>query len=89
MKRDKFLQFDIKDFYLSVKETLIHEAVQFANEHVLIARKHVEVIFYAQKSVLYNDGEHWVKKEGGSFDVTMGACGGVEVHEFMAFFCYI
>ena len=44
-----------------------------------ITRKDVEVIFHTQKSVLYNDGKTWVKKEGGSFDVTMGAYDGVEV----------
>ena len=77
----KFLQFDIKDFYPSIKETLLNEAIQFAKEHVPITRKDVEVIFHARKSVLYNDGEPWVKKEGSSFDVTMGAFDGAEVCE--------
>ena len=67
----KFLQFDIKDFYPSINETLLHEAMQFLKEHVPITRKDVGVIFHALISVLYNDGESWVKKEGGSFDVTM------------------
>ena len=53
----KFLQFDIKDFYPSIKETLLNEAIQFAKEHVPITRKDVEVIFHARKSVLYNNGE--------------------------------
>ena len=79
----KFLQFDIKDFYPFIKETLLHEAIQFAKEHVPIARKDVEVIFHARKPVLYNDGEHWVKKEGGSFDVIMGAYDGAEVCELI------
>ena len=82
----KFLQFDIKDFYPSIKETLLHEAIQFAKEHVPITRKDVEIIFHAQKSVLYNDREPWVKKEGGSFDVTMGACDGVEVCELIGIY---
>ena len=60
----KFLQFDITDFYPFIKETLLHEATQFAKEHVAITRKDVEVIFHARKSVLYNDGEPWVNKEG-------------------------
>ena len=67
----KFLEFDIKDFYPSINETLLHEAMQFLKEHVPITRKDVGVIFHARISVLYNDGESWVKKEGGSFDVTM------------------
>ena len=74
----KFLQLDIKDFYPSIKNTLLHEAVQFATEHVPITRKDVEVIFPAQKSVLYNDGEPWVKKEGDSNELLlerkMGRC---------------
>ena len=69
----KFLRFNINDFYPSIKETLLNEAIQFAKVHVPITRKDVEVIFDARKSVLNNNGEPWVKKEGGSFDVTMGA----------------
>ena len=69
----KFLQFNKNDFYPSIKETLLHETMQFAKEHVPITRKEVEIIIHARKSVLYNDGEPWVKKEGGSFDVTVGA----------------
>ena len=81
-----FLQFGIKDFYPSTKETLLHEAIQFPKEHVPITRKDVEVIFHARKSVLYNDGEPWVKKEGGSFGVTMGAYDGAEVCELIAIY---
>ena len=46
------MQFDIKAFYPSIKDTLLFEAIQFAKEHVTITRKDVEVIFHAQKSVL-------------------------------------
>ena len=63
----------MNDFYPSIQESLLHEAMQFAREHVPITRKDVEVIFHVRKSVLYNDGEPQVKKEGGSFDVTDGA----------------
>ena len=38
------------------------------------------------KSVLYNDGDPWVKKEGGSFNVTMGAYNWVEVCELIVIF---
>ena len=81
-----FLQINVKDFYPSIKETLLNEAIQFAKEHVPITRKDVEVIFHARKSVLYNNGEPWVKKEGGSFDVTMGAYDGAEVCELIGIY---
>ena len=82
----KFLQFDLKGFYPSIKETLLNEAIQFPKEHVPITRKDVEVIFHARKSVLYNNGEPWVKKEGGTIDVTMGAYDGAEVCELIAIY---
>ena len=82
----KFLQFDIKDFYPSIKETLSNEAMQFAKEHVPITRKDVEVIFHVRTSALYNNGKPWVKKEGGSFDVTMGAYDGAEVGELIGIY---
>ena len=68
--------------HLSIKETLLREAMQVSKEQVIITRKDVEVIFHARKSVLYNDGDPWVKKESGSFDITMGAYDWAEVCEF-------
>ena len=78
--------FDIKDFYPSIKETLLNEAIQFAKEYVPITRKDVEVIFHARKSGLCNDGEPCVKKEGGSFAVTMRAYDGAEVCELIGIY---
>ena len=57
----KFLQFNVKDFYPYIKETLLHAAIQFAKEHVPITKKDIEVIIHVRKSVLCNDGEPWVK----------------------------
>ena len=65
---------------------MLNEAIQFAKEHVPITRKDVEVIFHARKSVLYNNGEPYVKEVGGSFDVTMGAYDGVEVCELIGIY---
>ena len=76
----------MKDLHPSIKETLLHEAIQFANEHVPITRKDVEVIFYARKPVLYNDGEPWLKKEDDNFDVTMGAYDGAEMCELIGIY---
>ena len=54
-----------------------------------ITRNNVEVIFHARKSVLYNNGEPWVKKEGGGVDVTMGAYDGTEVCKLIGIYMYI
>ena len=65
---------------------MLQEAIQFAKKHVLITRKYEEVIFHARRSVLYNDREPWVKKEGGSFDVTMESYDGTEVCELICIY---
>ena len=80
MRRDYTNQLDIKDFYPSIKETLLHEAIRFAKKYVFITTENVEVIFLPWKSVLYNDGEPWLKKECVSFADIMGAYDGAEVH---------
>ena len=38
-----------------------------------------KTIFYARKSLLFNGRCVWIKKDGGLFDVTMGAFNGAEV----------
>ena len=65
---------------------MLHEAIQFAEEHMLITRKDVEVIFHAQTSILYNDREPCVQNVSGSINVTMGAYDGAEVCELIGIF---
>ena len=78
--------FDIKDFYPSIKEDLLIEALEFAKQHVTIKSKDRETIFHARKSVLYNEGEPWIKKQSNNFDVTMGWYDGAEVCELIGIF---
>ena len=80
------MQFDIKDFHPPIKEKLLHEAIQIAEEHMAITRKDVEIMFHARKLVLYNDGEAWVEKKGDSFDVIMGAYDRAEVCELIGIY---
>ena len=51
-----------------------------------ITRKDTEVIFPAQKSVLYNDGGRWPKKEGDSLYITIGGYDGAEVCELIGIY---
>ena len=48
-----FIIFDIKDFYPSIKETLLKNAIQFPAEHPNISKNDFEVIFHAQKSLSF------------------------------------
>ena len=53
--RQAFVQvlniFDINEFYPSIKETLFHEALQFAKMHVNISLNDIKVMFHSRKSL--------------------------------------
>ena len=83
---NKFLMFNIKDFYPSIKEDLLINALEFAKQHVTIKSKDRETIFHARKSLLYNKGEPWTKKQSNNFDVAMGSYDGAEVCELIGIF---
>ena len=53
----KFLMFDIKDFYPSIKEKLLWEAIRFAKRHISVTNKDIKAIFHARKSLLYYNNE--------------------------------
>ena len=44
------------------------------------------IVNQAKKSLLYNNSERWMKKDGRPFDVTMGAFKGKEVRELIGTF---
>ena len=78
--------FDIKDFYPSIKEGLLIDALEFAKQHVTIKSKDRETIFHTRKSLLHNEGKPWIKKQSNNFDVTMGSYDGAEVCELIGIF---
>lgn len=83
----KFIVFDIKDFYPSINEKLLNNALNFANTILPVTDKQIEIIKHARKSLLFNNNEIWIKKDGKLFDVTMGAYDGAEVCELVG--CYL
>ena len=76
----------MKDFYPSIKEGLLIEALDFAKLHMTIKSKVGETIFHARKSLLYNEWKAWIKKQNNNFDVTMGSYDGAEVCELIGIF---
>ena len=67
--------FDIKDFYLSIKASLLLDAINFASKHTRIIKKDSDLIQYARRSLLFDNEEPWVKKQ----EETMGVYDGAEV----------
>ena len=78
-----FTIFAIKDFYSSIKETLLKNTKQFAAEHTDINKHISEVKFHARKSL---SNQPWFKRDGETFDKTMGAYDGAEICELVGIF---
>ena len=77
------MMFDIKDFYPSISESLLKEALNFAKTKVAISKSDEGTILHARKSLLFDGDQVWLKKKGGLFDVTMGAFDGAEICELV------
>ena len=74
-----FLQLDIAEFYPSISEVLLSEAISFAENYTVISSQTRRIIPHSRKSLLFERETTWVKKNDPEFDVTMGAYDGAEV----------
>ena len=59
------------------------KALDFAAAHTQLTEEEKVIIKHSRKSLLFNNQHTWIKKEGGLFDVTMGAFDGAEVCELV------
>ena len=81
-----FLVFDVKEFYPSIGEKLLRDALEFAGCHVEISPDEEDLIMHVCKSLLFYKNLSWAKKQGNLFDVTMGSFDGAEVCELVGLF---
>ena len=86
-KRCKFLKFDVVDFYPSISKTLLEKSIEFAKEYTEIGDTEIAIIMNARKSLLFYNGQAWVKKNDDDlFDVTQGSYDGAEICELVGLF---
>ena len=52
-QRCTFISFDIVDFYPSITEELLKNALDFARRYTSISQEETEIIFHARKSMLF------------------------------------
>ena len=82
-----FLTFDIVEFYPSISEQLLHNALRFASQFESITADEIEIIMHSRKSLLFDKNEPWAKKSNRSlFDVSMGSFDGAEICELVGLF---
>ena len=85
-KLHKFTVFDIQEFYPSIGEKLLKDAVLFAQTYTNICRKDIEVIFHCRRSLLFHNIEPWIKNDSnGDFDVAMRSYDRAELCELARF----
>ena len=82
----KFVIFNNKDFYPSIKESLLKQYLDLAEKYIKVSSEDKAIIKHARTSLLFNKQQTWIKKESGLFDVTMGAYDGAEVCELAGIF---
>ena len=82
-----FIQLDIKEFYPSINEDILTNAIQFAKLHTTIDDKDLRLITHCRKSLLFFGNETWKKKSAEScFDVTMGSFDVAEICELVGLY---
>ena len=76
------------DFYPSISEKLLNEALAWASDLTTITENDILIIKHARKSLLFDNGKLWTKKDGCNslFDVTMGSFDGAEICELVGLF---
>lgn len=85
-KKCTFIQFDIENFYPSITDMTLNKAIEHAKTITEITQLEEEVIKHSRRSLLFNDGADWVKKDGSDFDVTMGSYDGAEICELVGLY---
>ena len=81
-----FIQFDVVDFYGSISQVLVKNSLTFAARHIPISEDEKVTILQATNSFLFSKNQEWIKKNGGTFDITMGGYHGAEICELVGIF---
>ena len=86
-QHQSFIGFDICEFYPSITEELLDNAITFASEHVQISEETKEIMKQAKKSFLFHKESPWNKRNNNDlFDITMGSYDGAETCELVGLF---
>ena len=85
-KRLSFIQFDLCEFYASISENLLINALNFCAQYTKITEEDRKIILQCRKSYLCNKESIWVKKGNSKFDVTMGSLDSAEICDIVGLY---
>ena len=83
---NKFIQFDVVNFYPSISSELMEAAIEWAQNFIQISDMDKKIIMESKKSLIFKDGTPWVKKGGLEFDVGQGSYDGAEACELVGLY---
>ena len=86
-QKQKFINFDIAEFYPFISEDLLKKSINYAKSFTTIEENDISATKLARKSLLFSNDQTWVKKNGNElFDITMGSFDGVEICELVGLY---
>ena len=81
------MQYDIEEFCPSFSEDLLKKAIHYARTFVDASSDKKETIMHCRKSLLFNNSDIWIKKEGNKdFYVTMGSFDSAEICDLLGLY---
>ena len=75
-KQYKFINWDMDNYYASIKPTLLKQSLDWATEYVDMTPQQGKIIHPACQSCLYFRGQPWMNERYENFDVGTGAYNG-------------
>ena len=84
-RNPKFVVYDIGDYYPSVTEQLMNDALDWATQHVEISADERNVIIKSKYAFLYHGDRAWTKR-AGPFDNGQGFLDGAESTDLIGLF---
>ena len=78
--------FDVVNFYPSISAELMEAAIEWARNFIQISDSDKKIIMEAKKSLIFKNGEPWMKKGGSIFDVAQGSYDGAEACELVGLY---
>ena len=85
-KKQKFIQFDVVNFYPSISAELLEAAIDWARQFINISDSEKQIILESKKSLIFLNGKPWVKKGESEFDVAQGSYDGAEACELVGLY---
>ena len=82
--KHRFIKFDVIDFYPSISNKTLVEALNLAKNYCKISENEIETVTHCCKSILIYNNSAWTKKNtDDGFDVPQGSFHGAEVCELV------